>query len=174
MEIDKLLDDVLEKEGGYVHHPADRGGPTKHGITQDTLSEWRGRPVAVSDVQILSKDEARQIYRSEYYLKPQIDKLPAIMQPIVFDMAVNNGPKKAVELLQEVVDRMSGKRLEIDGVIGPMTIAACTIAANVYGKDVVRQIVARRRAFYDAIVKAKPSQSVFLKGWLARADSFLA
>ena len=32
--IDDLLDGLIEREGGYVNHPADRGGPTCWGITE--------------------------------------------------------------------------------------------------------------------------------------------
>ncbi|EJY0890163.1 hypothetical protein OE991_005197, partial [Escherichia coli] len=31
---DKIFDEVLGKEGGYVNHPDDKGGPTKWGITE--------------------------------------------------------------------------------------------------------------------------------------------
>ena len=27
--IDALIDDLIAREGDYVHHPADRGGPTR-------------------------------------------------------------------------------------------------------------------------------------------------
>lgn len=30
---DEIFDAVLDKEGGYVNHPDDKGGPTKWGIT---------------------------------------------------------------------------------------------------------------------------------------------
>ena len=30
-----LLEALIEREGGYVYHPADKGGPTRFGITQD-------------------------------------------------------------------------------------------------------------------------------------------
>ena len=29
----QIIDALIEREGGYVHNPADRGGPTKYGIT---------------------------------------------------------------------------------------------------------------------------------------------
>ena len=32
--IDEFIDDVIAREGGYVDHPADRGGPTRWGITE--------------------------------------------------------------------------------------------------------------------------------------------
>ena len=34
MNIDQLIDDVIGREGGYSDHPADKGGPTKWGITE--------------------------------------------------------------------------------------------------------------------------------------------
>ena len=171
--VDSLINDVLGKEGGYVHHPADKGGPTKYGITQATLGKWCGVPVTERDVRLLSEDHAREIYKSEYLEKPGIYRLPEILQPLVFDMAVNHGPGKAIKLLQEVVDRMSGKTIAHDGKIGKITVAACNIAVNVYGKEVVRQLILRRKDFYRSIVDSDPTQAVFLDGWLNRADSFL-
>ena len=34
MNIDELIDALIEREGGYVNHPSDRGGATKYGITE--------------------------------------------------------------------------------------------------------------------------------------------
>lgn len=171
--IEKLLDDVLIKEGGFVNHPADKGGVTNYGITQATLQAWRGKPVTVNDVKCITPAEAKAIYRSEYFELPRIDELPTTIQPVMFDMAVNHGPSKAIKIMQSVLDRMSGKRISLDGKIGPVTIAAANIAVNVYGQDVVRQISHARAQFYKEVVKNDPSQAVFLKGWLARAESFV-
>ena len=33
-DIIELIDELIEREGGYVNHPADRGGPTRFGITE--------------------------------------------------------------------------------------------------------------------------------------------
>ena len=33
-DADALIDAVIDREGRYVNHPADRGGPTCWGITQ--------------------------------------------------------------------------------------------------------------------------------------------
>lgn len=172
MAIKQLIDEVLKKEGGYINHPADKGGPTKYGITRRTLETWRGVPVESRDIELLDKDEAAQIYEARYYIWPGIDKLPELIRPVVFDMAVNHGPIKAVELLQDTLIKMTGKKLVVDGWIGGHTMAAATIAVNVYGQDVVRQLCNRRAAFYHKLVENNPSQAVFLQGWLTRADSF--
>ncbi len=36
MTADKTIEGILGKEGGYVDHPSDKGGPTRWGITQTT------------------------------------------------------------------------------------------------------------------------------------------
>ena len=33
-DIDRLIDEVISLEGGYSDHPADRGGPTRWGVTE--------------------------------------------------------------------------------------------------------------------------------------------
>lgn len=173
LTVDRLINDVLQKEGDYVNHKSDRGGPTKYGITQDTLESWRGIPVSPFDVQNLSKDEARDIYERNYYRGPRIDELPELLQPVTFDMAVNHGPRKSVKIVQTVAGKMSGKRLVLDGVIGPATVVACNIAVNVYGHEVVKRICQARAQYYRDIVANDPSQAVFLKGWVARNETFM-
>ena len=59
MSLDAMIDRLLEREGGFVNHPADRGGATNWGVTQGTLAAWRGYPVSVADVHALTRDEAR-------------------------------------------------------------------------------------------------------------------
>jgi hypothetical protein len=67
---DEMIDDILAREGGFVNHPADRGGPTNFGVTQATLASWRGREATIDDVRSLTIDEARDIYRTKYYVGP--------------------------------------------------------------------------------------------------------
>ena len=37
------------------------------GITQGTLAAWRGRPVSIEEVRALTEEEAREIYRANYW-----------------------------------------------------------------------------------------------------------
>ncbi len=101
--IDTILDEIIRREGGYVNHPDDRGGPTKFGITAQTLGAWRklGRPATAAEVQALTETEAMAIYRQQYITGPGFDAVthPGLLHLLV-DTAVHSGPKRAVQWLQ--------------------------------------------------------------------------
>ena len=65
-----IIDAILRREGGFVDHPADQGGPTKYGVTQRTLKQYRGRSVTVGDLRDLGESEARLIYQRLYITGP--------------------------------------------------------------------------------------------------------
>lgn len=168
---DQMIDDILAREGGFVNHPADRGGPTNFGVTQATLTSWRGREATIDDVRSLTMDEARDIYRTRYYVGPKIDRLPSLIQPLVFDMSINHGPGTAIKLLQRVLNER-GITCEVDGGIGDETIRCAQTAVDQFGEDLINFLVDKRIQFYHQIVDKNSSQSVFLNGWLNRANEF--
>lgn len=183
--IDAMIDDVIRREGGFVDHPADRGGPTKFGITQASLAQYCGRKVTTADVAALSRDRAKHIYRRDFYQAPRIDQLPARIQPFVFDAAVNHGPARAICLVQQICNRAGfgaprsaaggtapDGLLAVDGVCGPKTVRAAHDADWAMKEWLLAALVEERRNFYRAIVERDPGQAVFLKGWLARLREF--
>lgn len=162
---EKSLLVILKHEGGYVNDPADRGGATNKGITQKVYDEYRkllNKPV--QSVKNISDDEVKEIYRKSYWLPACCDKLPASIDTAHFDMAVNAGPRQAARLLQRSVG------VTDDGVIGPATLAAVEKADP---KALSRQYANKRVEFYNSLVMRDPSQIKFLKGWTARANSFV-
>ncbi|HEY6896248.1 MAG TPA: glycosyl hydrolase 108 family protein [Rhodocyclaceae bacterium] len=173
ISIEQMIDDVLRREGGYSNLPADKGGPTKFGITQATLSRFLERVASVDDVKNLDIETARDIYELRYYHQPRIDKLPEAIQPFVFDCAVNHGPRKAIQFVQTVCNEAKLGPLATDGQMGPKTKAVADACYEQMGDWMLPALVEERRMFYAAIVAQDPSQGVFLKGWLARANSFL-
>lgn len=174
LKIMAMIKDVIEKEGGYVNNPADKGGPTNWGITLSTLEAWRDdNDLYSEDIRLLTKSEALEIYEDIYYLKPGINRLDDRLQPIVFDMAVNHGPSKAIKLLQKAVAMAGFGQLNQDGIIGANTINASNKAIMRKQQQFINLICDVRKDFYRSIVKSNPSQSVFLAGWINRANSFI-
>ena len=170
--VSQMIDDILRREGGYVDHAADRGGPTKYGITQKALTGWRERPVTADDVRAMTEEEARNIYRAFYFERPKLNRLPETIQAQMFDITVNSGPKQAVRLLQRALNATSFGPLIEDGLLGSQTINAARHAVRILGDELNNVLVEERRDFYHAIVAFNPSQKVFLKGWLKRAEEF--
>src|SRR5689334_2150870 len=112
---------VLQEEGGFSCHPADPGGATCHGITGVTLAAWRGCTGTVKDVECLTVDEAKKIYRDRYWNAIRGDGLPPAVAVVMLDSAVNSGPAQAFRWLQAAAGfRGAG----IDGQLGPKTLAA--------------------------------------------------
>jgi len=151
----RALSLVLQHEGGYVDHPRDPGGATNRGITLETLSRWRGRPVSKAEVKALSLEEAGAIYRANYWNVVKGDDLPAGVDYAVFDFAVNSGPQRAAKHLQAIVETKA------DGVIGPKTLAA------VCAKDpaeIIRRLTRSRLDFLSRL----PTWRTFGKGWRKR------
>jgi lysozyme family protein len=168
-----MLTNVLKMEGGYVNNSADRGGPTKFGITQATLSKFLERAVTIDDVKNLDIGTAKDIYELRYYRQPRIDKLPDGIQPFVFDCAVNHGPRRAIQFVQQVCNEANVGPLALDGQMGPRTKAVADTCYENMGDWMLTALVEERRMFYQAIVAHDASQKTFLKGWLNRANAFL-
>lgn len=123
-----IIRDLIQREGGYVDHGSDKGGPTKYGITQKTAlaNGYQG------DMKELTQDMAEAIYLSEYWRKPNFDKVAEISEHVAIecmDAGVLSGPTRAAKWLQLSLNRLNMrerlyKDVLQDGNIGPKTLAA--------------------------------------------------
>ncbi len=172
LTVDGMIDDILRSEGGFVNHLADRGGPTNFGITQDTLSGWLKRPATIDEVRALDVAVARQIFRANYFEQPGLDRLPAALQPIVFDMAVLHGPSGGVKIMQQALNAL-GATCPTNGRVQAQTVSAAESALAQQGRPAcINAMVDERIRYVEAIVANNPSQGVFLQGWRNRANRF--
>ncbi|MGZ3377997.1 MAG: glycoside hydrolase family 108 protein [Phenylobacterium sp.] len=146
---------VLQDEGGFVEDPQDPGGATNLGVTLATLSHWLGHPATIDDVKALTPATVAPIYEASYWRAAACDQLPMGVDYMVFDMAVNSGPGRAVKFLQQAVG------VPDDGAIGPRTLAA---VAGLEGADILQKISGLREAFYRGL----STFPRFGRGWLAR------
>ncbi len=183
-KITKMAWDIVAREGGYVNDPDDPGGATNHGVTIGTMQRLGldltgdGR-VDTADVRALTCDQAVQIFLDHYYLKPRIDQLPDVLHDTVFDMYVNAGAN-AIKVLQRLLTQM-GHGLQADGVIGPITVAACHAAAAVSASHLRDAYGIARRNYYYRLADQRPASRKYARrrdggkgGWIARAEEFIS
>jgi lysozyme family protein len=170
--VDEMVDTILAHEGGYVNDPSDRGGATNFGVTQRTYSAWLGRPASIDDVKAMRVETAREIYLANYYYKPRINGLPEKAQALVFDCAINHGPRRAIKFVQTVINLAGFGVIIVDGICGPDTMGRAQQASEAMGDYFVNAIADERIDFYQAIVRNDPTQNRFIRGWLNRANSF--
>lgn len=169
---------VLEHEGGWVFHEADRGGPTNYGVTLNTYNQYMsaktGKPYSASidEMKKMPLDIAIDIYKKLYWDKVQGDKITRYTVALaIFDQAINRGPASAVKQAQRVVKKLDPfgfAKISEDGVMGPATLTALNSIAE---KPFIDSYLAESKQFYQNLVQKNPSQQVFLTGWLNRIAS---
>lgn len=156
-ETDAIIDSVLLTEGGYVNHPADRGGATNWGVTLDALRlEGQFRDVDLDDdgdvdaddVRLLPRTEAAAILRQRYADGPGFSKIgdPQV-RLLCVDASVNHGPRPAAQLLQRALGVLD------DGKIGPATLQAVNMQS---GLRLAIRVLAERSTLYGQIVSRDP------------------
>ncbi|MET4199106.1 lysozyme family protein [Bradyrhizobium sp. LA8.1] len=125
-DFSKCMPVVLRYEGGWSNHLRDPGGVTLEGIIQRVYDGFRdrsGKPrrALTPDMRDTAdwKRERDQIYRAQYWNAIRGDDLPAGVDIVMFDSAVNSGPFQAVKWLQRAL-RMN----DCDGHLGEATLAA--------------------------------------------------
>jgi hypothetical protein len=189
LELDQLIDGLIVREGGYVRHPADKGGPTCFGITEAVARAhgYRG------PMRQLPREEAATIYRRLYWQRPRFDEIarrsPAVAAEL-FDTGVNMGPAVAATFLQRALtalNRNGGDYPDLvpDGRIGPMTLAALDSFLAIRGSSppvvvaggdrqrtggetvLLRALEALQGERYLRLAERRPANEAFLYGWLA-------
>lgn len=165
---DTCLAHVLEFEGGYVNHPKDPGGATNMGITHLTLAAWRKVPsVTPMQVKQLTLQEAKSIYRAQYWNAVKGDELPIGLDLVVFDSAVNNGAGRSVRFLQQELKTCGLYTGAVDGLIGAKSVNTLRQVNDMGG--LIESVIGRRLAFH----KRLKGWATFGKGWQRRIDSVL-
>ena len=176
MGVEELIEELIEREGGYVSHPADKGGPTRFGITE-AVARAHGYAGAIAN---LPREEAASIYRRLYWLRPRFDQVadraPRVAAEL-FDTGANMGPAVATTFLQRALTALNraGKDypdLTPDGRLGPATLAALDAFLEARGRKggeivLLRALEALQGERYLRLAEKRPANEAFLYGWLA-------
>ncbi len=175
MEIGGLIEAVIDREGGYGDHPADRGGATRFGITQ-AVARAHG---FAGDMRVFPRTAAVAIYRQAYWIDPGYEGVGRLAPDIageLFDTGVNMGPAVASGFLQRALNALNRGAsdypdLVVDGRIGPGTLAALAgfLKRRGAGGEAVllKAIEALQGERYVALAERRPANEAFLYGWLA-------
>ena len=151
----KALAAVLVHEGGFVNNPKDPGGMTNLGCTKAVWEEHCGHSVDEKAMRALTPNDVGPLYKRKYWDKVCGDDLPAGVDYVVFDAAINSGPGRAAKWLQACVG------VEVDGGIGPKTLAAVRAFSP---KHLVEDYTKRRLSFLMDL----PTWDTFGRGWSRR------
>ncbi len=175
MTIEKLIEDVIAIEGDYSNHPADRGGPTRWGVTE-AVARRHGYP---GDMRHFPYAEAVVIYKRNYWLRPGFDKIskhaPQLAEEL-FDTGINMGPGVAISFLQRALNALNRNGhdfpdIKADRKIGPQTIGALEQflqKRRTSGETVLLKAVeALQGERYIKLAEQRPANEAFLYGWLA-------
>lgn len=157
---------IAKWEGGYSDHPSDPGGATNYGITLETLSDWRGKPQTKADVKALTYDEALKIFKVRYWDKLSCGEMHPAVALMTYNAGVNSGISRGARFLQECLNKQ-GAPLEVDGSVGPLTLAAAA-------KADVRRVVDDYAETYEAFYRSLKTFPTFGKGWLNRLTDVTA
>jgi lysozyme family protein len=189
MDIDQLIDALLEREGGYVNNPADKGGPTNFGITE-AVARAQGY---AGPMPSLPREEAAEIYTRLYWLRPRFDEVAKRSEWVaaeLFDTGVNMGPAVAVTFLQRALTALNRNGRDYpdlvpDGRIGSATLAALDRFLELRGSStpvgggggdqpgtsgetvLLRALEALQGERYIRLAELRPANEAFLYGWLA-------
>jgi len=185
---------TLEIEGGYVNHPDDPGGETYRGCARKLFPNWKGwtiidkykegypdistkklEALLHSDAQL--QIEVRDFYLTEFWKPLQAGKIDSkIVAMEYFDTGVNCGHGTTKRFLQEVLNFLNLKEkrwedLEVDGKVGPKTLAACNKATK--NKQIESALFVYlnclQGARYVGLGKKNEKFESFAIGWALRA-----
>lgn len=164
LEFAPALEAVLVHEGGFSNHPEDPGGATMKGVTQRVYDAWRDKAgLPRQSVRNILPGEISAIYKRQYWDEIKGDDLPAGVAYVVFDYAVNSGPRRAARSLQKAL-RMNA----LDGQVGLATVRAANDHPD--HDELISAICAERMAF----VKALRTFKTFGRGWIRRIQDVKA
>ncbi len=174
MDIEALIEDVIAIEGDYSNHPADRGGPTRWGVTEAVARQhgYRG------DMRHFPREEAVAIYKRRYWLRPGFDKVAERTPKLateLFDTGINMGVGTAAGFLQRALNALNRNGrdypdLAVDNDIGPVTLAALQALLRKRGSSgeavLLKAVEALQGARYIELAERRPANEAFLYGWL--------
>lgn len=169
-----IINEIIDREGGYVNNPKDAGGATKYGITERTARSHKYTGEMIN----LPRDLAYQIYANTYYYRPgfgEVARYSPALSEMMTDAGVVCGPGKPSEWLQRLLNVLNReertyKDIKVDGSIGHNTITALDAYLDARGKDgeeiLIRGFNCLLGAHFIGCAEDRSANEEFIYGWL--------
>ena len=174
MSLNKIIDKIIEVEGGYVNDPKDSGGETNFGITKKVAREYGYKGEMID----LPRSVAFKIYKKLYWDSMRLDEVQRIAGEHVAkelaDTGVNMGVGRAGKYLQRSLNVLNNseksyKDLKVDGIVGNKTLSALKVFMERRGRDgalvLYTMLNSLQGAFYITLAERREKDEKFIYGW---------
>jgi lysozyme family protein len=167
----EIINEIIRAEGGYVNDPSDSGGETNFGITEGVARAFG----YTGDMRDMPRATAFDIYAARYWDAVRGDELAELSAAVTFevvDTGVNMGQARAVTFLQRALNVLNvGGRLypdlTVDGLSGPMTIAALRQYLDARDEGVLlKALNCLQGAAYIELAERREKDERFVYGWM--------
>ena len=174
-ELQKIIDDVIKVEAGYVNHPNDPGGETNFGITKLVAQKYG----YTGDMIDLPKQVARDIYSQNYIFHPKYnliyDMCGYSLAQALIDAGVHSGTNRSSIWFQKCLNAFNLNQkiypdLVEDGSIGSVTLSALQAYISHRGDEgidvLLKALKALRGEYLILISRNNPKLEDFVYGWI--------
>ncbi len=156
---DLVFERVIGHEGEFQDDHRDRGNWTGGEVGKGKLNGTKYGLAAMTypdlDIKELTLDDAKAIYRRDWWCYLNMAQWPKAMQYQMFDAAINHGIGRANQFIQWAV------RVKEDGKVGPVTRAAVE-AMDI--NDLLFRFLAKRLRYFTEV----KTWSAYSRGWSRR------
>lgn len=166
----RIIDEIIRVEGGYVNDPDDSGGATKYGITEEVARQFG----YIGPMIDLPREIAFKIYEGRYWTPLRGDDLASLSEAVAGELAdtgVNAGTHRASVFLQRSLNVLNKRAklypdLEVDGLIGDATLTALSRYLEHRNEIVlVKMLNCLQGAFYVELAERREKDERFIYGW---------
>ena len=116
-DFNQCFEKIILAEGGYINDSTDPGGETNFGISK--------RAYPNVDIKNITLEQAKLIYKNDYWDKVRGDEITYPLNLFIFDCAVNQGVSVAITLLQKSAG------VPQDGILGIQTLNSIKKTAGI-------------------------------------------
>lgn len=174
MATNRIIECILEKEGGYINNSDDSGGPTCWGITEKVARDFGYSGLMLN----LPREYAYDILEKMYWYQPGFDKIDVLSSALAMelcDTGTNMGTSVCIKWLQRWLNAYNNAgdfypETAIDGKIGPGTLNALNAFLNRRGKEgenvMLISLNCSQGHRYLELTEDHKKNKTFIYGWI--------